>query len=77
MSLNELWKYFHTITCNHHLSQAHLQNFGGLPKCARVSIRVVDEEAKLMKAIEEAEKEEIPDDGGIEINSDEEYVEPL
>lgn len=48
--------------------------FGGLPKRARVSIRVVDEEAELMEALAEAEEDEIPDDGGIEIDSDEEYV---
>ena len=47
--------------------------FGGLLKRIRVPRARVDEEAVLMEALADAEDAR-PDDGAIEIDSDEEYV---
>ncbi len=49
--------------------------FKGLPKRARASHAAVNEEAELMEALANAEEEETPDDGAIEIASDEDYIE--
>jgi len=35
---------------------------------------VIDEEAALMEALADAEEDERPDDGAIEVDSEEEYV---
>lgn len=47
--------------------------FGGLPKRKRVLEKVIDVEVELMQALAEAAEDDRPDDGAVEIDSDEEY----
>ncbi|KAJ6467375.1 ribonuclease H-like domain-containing protein [Mycena sanguinolenta] len=49
--------------------------FGGAekPRGRRMSAQMMDEEERLMQALADAEEDAIPDDGAIEINSDDEY----
>ena len=50
--------------------------FGGLPKSSRrILEREFDKEAALMDAFADKEEDKVPDDGGIEIDSDEAYGE--
>ncbi|KAJ3734617.1 ribonuclease H-like domain-containing protein [Lentinula guzmanii] len=49
--------------------------FGGLPKRKQVPMAIVDEEAELMHALAEAAEDVILDDGAIEIDSADEYIE--
>ncbi|KAJ6607529.1 hypothetical protein B0H10DRAFT_2439527 [Mycena sp. CBHHK59/15] len=50
--------------------------FGGAekPRKRRPSKRVMEEEEQLMEALANAEEDDVPDDGPIEIDSDEEYT---
>ncbi|KAJ6620892.1 hypothetical protein B0H10DRAFT_2432631 [Mycena sp. CBHHK59/15] len=50
--------------------------FGGAekPRKRRPSKRVMEEEEQLMEALANAEEDDVPDDGAIEIDSDEEYT---
>ncbi|KAJ7029536.1 hypothetical protein C8F04DRAFT_1288093 [Mycena alexandri] len=49
--------------------------FGGAekPRARKPSARVMEEEEMLMQALADEEEDAIPDDGAIEVNSDEEY----
>ena len=47
--------------------------FGGLPHPPCLPRVVIDEEAALMEAFADAEEDERPDDGAIEVDSEEEY----
>ncbi|THU92867.1 hypothetical protein K435DRAFT_800150 [Dendrothele bispora CBS 962.96] len=48
--------------------------FSGLPKRNQVSRARIDEEAALMEALVDAEEDARPDDGAVEIDSEEEYI---
>jgi len=49
--------------------------FGGAekPRTRKPSAQAMTEEEELMQELAEAEEDDIPDNGGIEIDSDEEY----
>jgi hypothetical protein len=48
--------------------------FGGLTHTPCLPRVVIDEEVALMESLADAEEDERPDEGTIEIDSDEEYV---